>query len=345
MMISMASCRNAFIFLLLYLSCHFVACEGRAGRLGVVSLVSPVDATIAMPQAAVTDSQLYRQRWLQLVHGKPSSRWPADTTYPLYGAVLPYRRVIAFYGNYYAPAMGILGQLPLTDLQRKMNSVVKDWELADPTIPVQPALHYVAVTAQRTPGQGGKYRLRMPASQLDRLLRMADSMNALVYLDVQVGLSTYQEELPALAPYLRLPQVHLGIDPEYSMKSGRVPCSEIGAVDASDINFCSQFLADLVRKEHLPPKMLVVHRFTNAMVSNYKKIRTCPEVQIVMNMDGFGFPQKKIDSYTDWIAGQPVQFTGFKLFFKQDVTQRWPSIMSPQQVLQLYPQPIYIQYQ
>ncbi len=52
------------------------------------------------------------------------------------------------------------------------------------------------------------------------------------------------------------------------------------------------------------------------MVTNYKNIKTRPEVQIVMNMDGFGFPAKNINTYARWITGQPVQFTGFKLFYK-----------------------------
>ena len=52
------------------------------------------------------------------------------------------------------------------------------------------------------------------------------------------------------------------------------------------------------------------------MVTNYKDITTKPEVQIVMDMDGFGFA-KKIDTYNSWIAGEPVHFTGFKLFYKK----------------------------
>jgi ribosomal protein S2 len=34
--------------------------------------------------------------------------------------------------------------------------------------------------------------------------------------------------------------------------------------------------------------VLIVHRFTQGMVTNYKKIKTVPEVQVVMDMDGFG---------------------------------------------------------
>jgi hypothetical protein len=130
------------------------------------------------------------------------------------------------------------------------------------------------------------------------------------------------------------------------MKRGQVPGSAIGTFDAADINYASGYLAGLVREYGLPPKILIVHRFTKAMVTNYKKIETLPEVQIVMNMDGFGFPAKKINTYQRFIAGEPVQFTGFKLFYRQDTRDsRWPHLMQPEEILKLYPRPIYIQYQ
>src|SRR6516225_9151195 len=127
---------------------------------------------------------------------------------------------------------------------------------------VRPALHYIAVTAQGYPGKGGKYRLRMPFKQIDSIIRIAARIDALVFLDIQVGLSNVQEEIPALEPYLKMPQVHLGIDPEFSMKTGKKPGTVIGTMDAADINFVSTYLSNLVKTNQLPPKILVVHRFT-----------------------------------------------------------------------------------
>src|SRR6185436_7915731 len=130
------------------------------------------------------------------------------------------------------------------------------------------------------------YRLRMPDSQIDRALLMASKINGIVILDIQVGKSTLQDELPLLVDYFKLPQVHLALDPEFSMKGNAGPGREIGTFDAEDINYAAQFLATMVRDNDLPPKILVVHRFTGGMVTNYKKIEPLPEVQIVMNMDG-----------------------------------------------------------
>ena len=139
----------------------------------------------------------------------------------------------------------------------------------------------------------------MPFHQIERALELAKKIDALVFLDVQVGHSSLPEEIPALEKYLSLPNVHLGIDPEYSMKGGEVPCSKIGSFDAADINFASSYLAQIVRDNSIPPKVLVVHRFTKQMVMNYKKITTCPEVQVVMDMDGFGYPAKKKSIHID----------------------------------------------
>jgi hypothetical protein len=52
------------------------------------------------------------------------------------------------------------------------------------------------------------------------------------------------------------------------------------------------------------------------MVTNYKKIKTVPEVQVVMDMDGFGSKVLKRSTYKTYIFREPVQFTGFKLFYK-----------------------------
>lgn len=292
-----------------------------------------------------SDTVGYYQKMMSLLHNIPSVRWPAEDIPPVSGSILPYKRIVAFYGNLYSAQMGILGALPPVEMKKKLLHEVKNWEQADTLFRVQPALHYVAITAQAKPGKDRKYRLRMPFSQIDSILKMAADINAIVFLDIQVGLSTLQEEIPTLEKYLRMPQVHLGIDPEYSMKGGEVPCTKIGTFDAADINYACQYLEELVKKYQLPPKILVVHRFTQAMVTHYNNIRRWDKVQIVINMDGFGYPAKKINSYNSFVAREPVQYTGFKIFYKNDLTAARQTIMRPEEVLTLYPKPIYIQYQ
>ena len=273
------------------------------------------------------------------------SIWPVSTVYPNANAVLPFKRVVAYYGNFYSKGMGVLGEYPTEQMLTMLASTTEMWTTADPTTPAVPAIHYIAVVAQASAGKEGKYILRMPEDQIEHALNLANRINGLVFLDVQVGKSALQHELPLLEKYLKMSQVHLAIDPEFSMKFGDRPGTVIGTFDATDINYAANYLAGLVRDNHLPPKILVVHRFTQAMITNYKKIQPLPEVQIVIDMDGFGSKDLKRATYTRVIYPEPIQFTGIKLFYKNDVRSPADGLLSPAEVLKLTPAPIYVQYQ
>ena len=273
-----------------------------------------------------------------------ASLWPVKGPAVLPGSILPAKRIIAYYGNPLSKRMGILGEIPPDEMLARLDREVARWEKADPSTPVQPALHLIAVVAQGSAGRDGMWRLRMSDSLIERVYSWAQRRNALLFLDIQVAHSTLQAELPRLAKYLERPNVHLGIDPEFSMKGGHKPGSKIGSYDAVDINYASNFLAELVSSKNLPPKVLVVHRFTRPMVTNTKNIRLDPRVQVVMHMDGWGPPWMKLDSYHDYIYLHPVQYTGFKLFYKNDTKKGHP-LMTPEQVLKVFPKPLYIQYQ
>ena len=99
-----------------------------------------------------------------------------------------------------------------------------------------------------------------------------------------------------------------------------------------------------MKKYNLPPKVFIVHRFTRNCVTNARGIVRHPEVQMVMNMDGWGAPWLKRDSYKSYMVSEPVQFTGFKLFYHND-TKKGDPLLTPRDVLRLRPQPLYIQYQ
>ena len=275
----------------------------------------------------------------------PLHRWPVPTVYPLGGAILPFSRIVAYYGNFYSAQMGILGQYPLDEVANKLTHVVNEWQAADPNTPVIPGIDYIAVVAQGSPGADGKYILRMPDSEIEKAIAMAHSMAGLVFLDIQPGLSNLETEVPLLDKYLQMPEVELAIDPEFSMKNGVRPGRQIGTMDARDVNYAAEHLAKLVQAYNLPPKILLVHRFTEEMITNYEYIKPLPEVQIVMNMDGWSSPLKKIKTYNTVITPEPVQFAGIKLFYKNDALPPSPGLLTPKQVLSLHPAPIFIEYQ
>ena len=308
----------------------------------------PENNTVVENKAPVLDTAKYEELSNYLANGDTSGKWPVMQPYPLPGAILPFNRVIAYYGNLYSNRMGALGKWPKKEMMERLAAEVKLWNEADSLIPAVPCLHYIAATAQGSPGKDGKYRFRMPSSQIDTILNWAKEINAIVFLDLQVGLSDLQTEVPILEKYLSLPNVHLGIDPEFAMKAkgNKKPGSVIGSVDAADINYVSEYLSGLVKKHNLPPKMFMIHRFTQGMVTNYKNIKLYPELQIIMDMDGWGPTAKKKSTYYSWIAPQPVQYTGFKLFYVNDTEySNQAEMMTREEILALKPRPIYIQYQ
>lgn len=271
--------------------------------------------------------------------------WPVKTPPVLSGSILPNKRIVAYYGNPLSKKMGALGEFPKDEMLKRLKGEVAKWQAADPSVPVQPALHLIAVVAQGDPGKAGKYRMVIPDAIVNQVYSWAKEANALMFIDIQTGHDDIRSLLPRFEWLLKNPDVHLGIDPEFNLiASKKVPGRKIGTYDAADINYASAYLADLVKKNNLPPKVFVVHRFTRNGVTNAKKIALRPEVQIVMHMDGWGAPWLKRDSYKDYVVAEPVQYTGFKLFYHND-TKKGDPMMKPQDLLKLHPKPLYVQYQ
>jgi hypothetical protein len=93
-----------------------------------------------------------------------------------------------------------------------------------------------------------------------------------VFLDIQVGHSTVKTEVTELGPYLALPNVHLGIDPEFSLKTERYWVLKLVLSPLTTSMMLLIFWLILLKKQ-ATPKVLVIHRFTQGMLTNYKKIK------------------------------------------------------------------------
>ena len=277
---------------------------------------------------------------------RKEATWPAGPT-PIAGALLPKNRIIAYYGNPHSKKMGVIGEYPEQQMLGMLDRTVASWKAADPKTPIIPAIHLVTVVAQGAPGKDGMWRRWEDSSMIERTYKWAKSRNGILFLDIQASHSTLQKELPRLLPWLARPDVHLGVDPEFYMhydKEGVRPSAKIGTMMASDINYVIQTLDKLVADKKIPPKILVVHRFTTRMVPDAENIRPTSRVQVVMHMDGWGPPWLKFDSYRDYVVNHPVQFTGFKLFYHND-TKKGDALLTPAELVQLRPRLSYIQYQ
>lgn len=271
--------------------------------------------------------------------------WPKSQPYPLPGAVLPFKRIIAYYGNFYSTKMGILGELEPEQVLARLAQEKAAWEAADPNTPVLEAIEYIAMVAQADGGSDGMYRAIMPDVEIEKAYALAQKINGVMILDIQIGLSPLSQELPKFKKFLERPDVFFALDPEFSMKSGDKPGSVIGTFNASDINYTIDYMSKIVKENNLPPKVLLVHRFTQKMMTGSEQIKATPEVQVVVVMDGWGSKDLKRGTYKAVIEPEPVQFAGIKLFYKNDLKSPSTGLLTPQDVLNLNPKPIYVQYQ
>ena len=198
----------------------------------------------------------------------------------------------------------------------------------DPRRPVRTALELIAVVAQAGPGADGLYRLRMDTELIEDVARWADEAGHLLILDVQPGRADMAAEVEWLQPFLKRPNVHLALDPEFAMRANQLPGRNLGSIDAAVVNRTIQMLAELVTSQGVPPKGLIVHRFEESMLTNHHHILVDPRVQVVTDMDGFGAPAMKVGGYDRYVREARAQYAGFKLFYRQDVP-----LMSPEDVL------------
>jgi hypothetical protein len=139
---------------------------------------------------------------------------------------------------------------------------------------------------------------------------------------------------------LRLRHVHLALDPEWAVGEDGVPGIQVGHLAASEIRGAQEALATLIESESLPPKLLVVHQFERAMISEKKALAPVPGVQLVIDADGHGAPARKSEVYQELVRVEPVGFAGIMLFYKLD-----EPLLTADQVLALTPPPDLIVYQ
>jgi tetrahydromethanopterin S-methyltransferase subunit G len=260
------------------------------------------------------------------------------------GSILPCNRIVVYYGNPSSTRMGALGQYPRDEMLARLRRQADQWAQADPGTPVIPGLHLIAVVAQGDPGPSGRYRTQIRDAVVDSIHQMAKSINGILFIDVQVGTDDIRNIMPRFDEFLKRPDVHFAVDPEFYMRGGVVPGRRIGTMYAADINWVMDHLTQIVQQNNLPPKVLIIHRFTRGMVPDVENVRLRPEVQLVMHMDGWGAPWLKYDSYRDYIVAHPAQFTGWKNFYHND-TKKGDPLTTPQDLLQLWPEPLYVQYQ
>jgi hypothetical protein len=251
--------------------------------------------------------------------------------------IFPRFRVVAFYGAPQSHDLGALGIGSPDQAVRRLAKQAKPY--AKQTRPVLLALELLADVANRDPGMDGLYRTRQPASIVRRYLAAARRAKALLVLDIQPGHADFLTETRHLDRWLREPDVGLALDPEWHTP-GAVPGTQIGSVQAEDVNAVARHVAAIVRKYKLPEKLFVVHQFTPNMIAGKERVQQPPGLAVTMNVDGFGDRPNKISKYHEFTHDGTRFHRGYKLFYEEDT-----NLMTPGSVLALQPRPDFVVYE
>jgi hypothetical protein len=288
-----------------------------------VELAKPAENTLP-PSTVATDVPA------TVVEQKPAARS---------GSILANMRVVTYYGHPADWRMGILGQLSDNELVSALFRRAAIYEEAGGK-PVIPAIHLIVSVAQDNPGADGMWRARTADEDIQHYIDLAQENGMLIFLDVQNGRSSVQEELQPLLPYLAQSNVHLALDPEFDMWGGQIPGDEIGHMTANEINYATAVLSDIVAEQGGSNKILIVHQFTPFMIADKENVALDPNVDFVTDMDGFGDWALKTKHYDMFVRDELLQFGGMKLFFDQDTP-----LVSSEDVMALEPIPDVIIYQ
>jgi hypothetical protein len=238
--------------------------------------------------------------------------------------------IVTFYGNPYAEALGILGQLPIEDLAPRLHEQAAKIDDTNSFRGVQPGLHIVSSTAQTQPGNEGEYVLHVDDQTLREYVDYACREHLLVFLDLQIGRADLMAEIERIRPFLEQPHVHLALDPEFAMDEGEVPGEVIGSYSAEEINQAQEVLEEIAQSAGVPDKILIVHQFQESMIERPEDIAELPHVRVVVTMDGFGEPAAKAAKFRTF--AQPAEYSGIKIFYQQD-----NPVMTEQEIAALYP--------
>ena len=252
-------------------------------------------------------------------------------------------RVVAYYGNPLAAGMGILGEYPPEDVIQRLKAQADVYQRLSPDRKVVPAIHLIYAVAQERPGAEGLYLARMEDELIWEWVRLTRENGLLLFLDIQFGRSTIDREFPHVAPFLREPNVHLALDPEFAWGPDEYPLIDIGRIDGATVNRAQELLQNLVLENRLGNKILVVHQFRPDMIQNKAAIAPSDRVETVIDADGFGSPSLKLDQWNRVIRDGTVERAGIKLFYRQDAQNG--GLMSEAEVMGLTPTPLVIIYQ
>jgi hypothetical protein len=255
--------------------------------------------------------------------------------------VLGNNQVLAFYGHPGSKRMGILGLYPKEELAAMIKDYARRYDEANGEMGVVGAFYLIYGTCW--PGGDIGY---LKDSIVEEYIDFAREQGMLVFVDHQIGKFGVEDSVGRLLPWLKYPNVHIAIDPEWRTTS---PMKEIGTISADELNAAQELIRSYMKREGiLGTKMLVVHQFNSRMITDRERVRADYDgVILVHTSDGFGPPDLKRGAYSFNSKASNMPIKGFKLFFRSDFEGAGydEPLLEPSQVESLAPVPMVVIYQ
>ena len=258
------------------------------------------------------------------------------------GLVFPGRRMVALYGHPYGPELGVMGeQDPAQAAELAMQYA--SWYAPLDDQPVIPAFEVIVTVASEFPGEDGNYSNETPIEDIVPYVDAILEAGGYAVLDLQPGQGSFLEQAKMYEDLLKRPNVGLALDAEWKLNPGEAPLSRIGSATAEEINVVADWLAQLVRDNNLPQKLLILHQFQLAMYPDRENIRTGqPELAWVLHADGHGVPEQKFDTWNVLREGlDPNFYMAWKNFIDEDT----PTFTPEETYDTVNPRPWFVSYQ
>lgn len=248
--------------------------------------------------------------------------------------------IVAYYGHPSSETMGIVGRHSKEELISLLQKVSEEYDSLNGNKGVIPAIYLVYGTVQPE----GKI-FKMKSDLVMSYIEAAYENGMLIYLDHQIGKYSPIDALNELLPFLKYPNVHLALDPEWRTAK---PMKEVGYLTGSELNEIQEVMREYILSNEIQGKrQFVFHQFKESMIRDISTASSQYDpVLLVHNTSGWGSPDSKIATHARNAKATNIPYKGFKLwyFYKPEVHFDNP-LMTPEQVLNLDPKPGLIIYQ
>ena len=249
--------------------------------------------------------------------------------------------ILVYYGHPASRNMGILGRHSIEELDQMLTRLAAEYEEVSGGRKVRKAFYLIYGTVWPE-GEIGIINHNVLMQYIEYGIRN----DILIFIDHQIGRYEPLASLRVMLPYLRYPNVHLALDPEWRTAQ---PMVVIGHLTGEEINQAQQIMENYLIEHNLPgERMLVIHQFHHSMIRDRHLVRSnFNRVRLIHCADGFGSPAQKRSSYAFNALATNMPLKSFKLFYNLGIPGAGydDPIMTPREVYALNPRPYIIMYQ